>query len=238
MQRLLGDIRRADEDFGMIRAGERVAVGVSGGKDSLVLLRALKLYSAFESKPFSLTALTLKTGEPFDTAGIAALCEALEVPYIVEECDLMHQLFEVRREKNPCALCARIRRGALLRMASQAGCTKLALGHHREDAEETLLMNILHEARLATFQPVTYLPEHNVSVIRPMLYASEKSIAHLAQKYSVPVVKNPCPADGHTARQEAKEMLDALARRAPRAREYLLEALKNPERYGLWDKER
>lgn len=238
MKRLLGDIRRADQDFGMIAAGDRVAVGVSGGKDSLVLLRALAVYSRFECKPFSVVALTLKTGDPFDTAPIAALCETLRIPYIVEECDLIRELFEVRREPNPCALCARLRRGALLRMAAEQGCGKLALGHHREDAEETLLMSLLYEARLHTFHPVTRMEGQSVTVIRPMVYAPEKEILHLARKFSVPVVKNPCPADGHTARQEIKELLDALSRRYPQAREYLLTALRDEERYGLWNREK
>ncbi len=238
MKRLLGNIRRADQDFGLIEAGERVAVGVSGGKDSLVLLRAMAVYSRFESKPFSLVALTLKTGEPFDTAPIADLCRELGVPYIVEECDLIHQLFEVRREPNPCALCARLRRGALLRMAAAQGCSKLALGHHREDVEETLLMSLLYEARLHTFQPMTRMERQDVAVIRPMVYAPEKEILHLARRWNVPVVKNPCPADGHTTRQEIKELLDELSRRYPRAREYLLTALRDEERYGLWQREK
>lgn len=236
MKRLLGDIRRADEDFSMIQRGDRVAVGVSGGKDSLVLLRALKIYSQFSIKPFEVIALTLKTGDPFDVSPIRALCEELDIPYIVEECDLMYQLFEVRKAENPCALCARLRRGALIRMARENGCNKLALGHHREDAEETLLMSILYEARLHTFHPVTYMEETDITVIRPMIYAPEKEVIHLARKFSVPVVKNPCPVDGHTTRQEIKELLDDLTRRYPRAKEYLLTALRDEDRYGLWNK--
>ena len=237
MKRLLGDIRRADADFHLIDRGERVAVGVSGGKDSLVLLRALAVYSRFDAKPFDLVALTLKTGDPFDTAPIAQLCAELGVPYVVEECDLLHQLFEVRKEPNPCALCARLRRGALLRMAAQQGCTKLALGHHREDVEETLLMSVLFEARLHTFHPLTVMEDQPVAVIRPMVYVPEKDVIHVARKLAVPVVKNPCPADGHTTRQEMKQLLDSLSRRYPRAREYLLTALKDEARYGLWEKE-
>lgn len=236
MKRLLGDIRRADEDFSMIQANDHVAIGVSGGKDSLVLLRALKIYSQFSVKPFRITALTLKTGDPFDASPIRALCEELDIPYIVEECDLLHQLFEVRKAENPCALCARLRRGALIRMAKEAGCNKLALGHHREDAEETLLMSVLYEARLHTFHPVTYMADQGITVIRPMIYAPEKDVIHLAKKLAVPVVKNPCPVDGHTTRQEIKELLDDLTRRYPRAKEYLLIALKDEARYGLWDK--
>lgn len=237
MKRLLGDIRRADEDFGLIERGDRVAVGVSGGKDSLVLLRALAVYSRFENKPFDLVAVTLKTGEPFDVSPIRALCGELGVPYLVEETDLIHQLFEVRREENPCALCARLRRGALLRMAAQQGCSKLALGHHREDVEETLLMSVLYEARLHTFHPMTRLDRQNVAVIRPMVYVPEREVIHVANKLNVPVVKNPCPADGHTTRQEIKELLNDLSRRYPRAREYLLTALRDDRRYGLWNRE-
>ena len=236
MKRLLGDIRRADEDFSMIQAGDRVAVGVSGGKDSLVLLRALKTYSQFSVKPFEVVAITLKPGDPFDLTPIRKLCEEIDVPYIVEETDLFYQLFKVRKAENPCALCARLRRGALIRMAKDAGCNKLALGHHREDAEETLLMSVLYEARLHTFHPVTHMDEQDITVIRPMIYAPEKDVIHLARKLAVPVVKNPCPVDGHTTRQEIKELLDDLTRRYPRAKEYLLTALKDDNRYGLWNK--
>ena len=134
MKRLLGDIRRADEDFHMIARGDRVAVGVSGGKDSLVLLRALAVYSRFAVKPFEVVAITLKTGDPFDVAPIRALCEELNVPYVVEECDLIHQLFDVRREENPCALCARLRRGALLRMADALGIGRKDIGRDQLSA--------------------------------------------------------------------------------------------------------
>lgn len=237
MKRLLGDIRRADKDFHMIARGERVAVGVSGGKDSLMLLRALAVYSRFESKPFEIVAITLKTSEDFDESPIRALCGELNVPYHVEQCNLMHELFEVRKAETPCALCARIRRGALIRMARQLGCTKLALGHHREDAEETLLMSVLYEARLHTFQPITYLQDSGVAVIRPMIYAPEREIIHLAQKLHVPVVKNPCPVDGHTTRQEMKQLLETLSHRYPRAKEYLLTALRDEARYGLWTRD-
>lgn len=237
MKRLLGDIRRADTDFDMIHRGDRVAVGVSGGKDSLVLLRALAVYSRFAAKPFEVVGITLKPGEPFDTTPVRAMCEELGVEYHVQESDLFYQLFEVRRETHPCALCARIRRGALLRMAAELNCNKLALGHHREDVEETLLMSLLHEARLNTFAPVTHMDDPKIDVIRPMIYTPEKDVIHIARKFNVPVVKNPCPADGHTTRQEMKDLLDELSVRYPQLREYLLTALKDSSRYGLWQKE-
>ncbi len=237
MKRLLGDIRRADADFGMFSPGDSVAVGVSGGKDSMVLLRALALYRQFDGRGFALRALTLVPGEPFDVATIRRECEALSVPLTVQKTDLFRALFEERREKNPCALCARVRRGALVRMARDAGCNKLALGHHREDALETLLLNVLHGSRLATFSPVTALEDSGVTVVRPMIYTPEKEIIGIARRLAVPACKNPCPMDGHTERQEMKELLALLCARYPTAKESMLEALKNDARYGLWSKQ-
>jgi len=237
MKTILGCIRKADTDFEMIEPGDQIAVGVSGGKDSLLLLYALSLYRRFSGKDFSLHAITLKMGlEPFDISGITKLCEEISVPYTVIETEIAHIIFDVRKETNPCALCAKMRRGALNDAAKELGCNKVALGHHREDAIETLLMSLLFEGRLHTFHPNTYLSRKDITVIRPMIYAPEKDVIHLARKFSVPVVKNPCPVDGHTTRQEIKELLDDLTRRYPRAKEYLLTALKDDKRYGLWDR--
>ena len=226
MKRLLGDIRRADEDFHMIARGDRVAVGVSGGKDSLVLLRALAVYSRFAVKPFEVVAITLKTGDPFDVAPIRALCEELNVPYVVEECDLIHQLFDVRREENPCALCARLRRGALLRMAAEQGCSKLALGHHYDDAVETFLMSLLFEGRISCFQPVTHLDRTGIDQIRPMLYLHEKTIDHFAQRENLPILTNRCPVDKITKRAEVKDLLYRLSGEYPEVKERIFGAMQ------------
>ena len=231
MKQILGCLRRADQDHAMIAPGDRVAVGVSGGKDSLVLLQALALYRRFCPRPFELFAVTLHMGwEPFDTAPIAALCERLGVPYLLRRTEIFPILFEHRHEKNPCSLCARMRRGALVDVCKSEGFGRLALGHHREDVEETLLMNILYEGRLDTFRPVTFLEGSGVTQIRPLVYCPEKHIAHVARALDLPVVKAPCPVDGDTARSETKALLAALCRRHPEARERLLAAVQS----GLW----
>jgi len=236
MKEILGCIRRADQDFGMIKAGDKVAVGVSGGKDSLLLLYAMALYRKFCPEPFELEALTLTMGmEPFDVSGIRELCDRLEVPYIVRETEIGKVIFEERKEKNPCSLCAKMRRGALNELCVERGINKLALGHHRDDAEETLLLSLFYEGRLHTFQPVTYLSRTGITQIRPMLYISEKNIIHQARVLNLPVVKSPCPADGYTKRQDMKELLDYICRKIPNARDQMLSALRNKEQYGLWD---
>lgn len=237
MKTVLGCVRRADQDFQMIKSGDKIAVGVSGGKDSLLLLRALSLYRLFSHTEYTLHAFTLTMGlEPFDLSGVQRLCEELKVPFTVRETDIAHILFDVRKETNPCALCAKMRRGILNDLAVEHGCNKLALGHHREDALETLMMSLLYEGRLHTFQPVTYLSRADITVIRPLIYLPEKHVIHMAKTLDLPVVKSPCPANGHTKRQEMKELLHDLGQRYPRASEYMLSALQNDAQYGLWNK--
>lgn len=236
MKTVLGCIRRADQDFDMIADGDRIAVGVSGGKDSLLLLYALSLYRKFSHKRFALEALTLKMGlEPFDTAPVAALCERIGVPYTTLDTDIADILFVKRKESNPCALCAKMRRGGLNNLALQHGCNKLALGHHREDALETLLLSLIFEGRLHTFHPVTYLSRTGITTIRPMVYLPEKHVIHVAKELSLPVIHNPCPANGNTKRQEMKELLATLSKTYPQMKERMLHALQNKAQYGLWN---
>jgi len=236
MKTILGCIRKADTDFEMIEPGDQIAVGVSGGKDSLLLLYALSLYRRFSGKDFSLHAITLKMGlEPFDISGITKLCEEISVPYTVIETEIAHIIFDVRKETNPCALCAKMRRGALNDAAKELGCNKVALGHHREDAIETLLMSLLFEGRLHTFHPNTYLSRKDITVIRPMIYAPEKDVIHVVKKLSLPIVHNPCPADGHSKREEMKQLIRTLSKDYPHIKDYMLSALQNKQQYGLWD---
>jgi tRNA(Ile)-lysidine synthase TilS/MesJ len=235
MKTTLGCIRRADQDFHMIAPGDRIAVGVSGGKDSLLLLYALHLYRMFSHMDYTLHAFTMTMGlEPFDLTHVRELCDSLQIPYTVRETDIGHVLFDVRKEKNPCALCAKMRRGVLNNLAKEYGCNKLALAHHRDDALETLMMSLLFEGRIHTFHPVTYLSRSDLTVIRPLIYLPEKHIRHMAKALSLPVVPSPCPANGHTQRQEMKELLASLARKYPKAPELMLSALQNEEQYGLW----
>ena len=235
MKEVLGCLRRADEDFRMIAPGDHVAVGVSGGKDSLLLLYALALYRRFSKNPYTLTAVTLTMGlQPFDLGGVRALCETLDVPYIVRETEIGKVIFEERKEKNPCSLCAKMRRGALNDLCVEMGYNKVALGHHRDDAIETLLLSMFYEGRIHTFHPATYLSRKKITQIRPLVYLSEKYIIHMARLLDLPVVPSPCPADGDTKREEMKRLLDYICKTIPNARELMLSALQNQAQYGLW----
>ncbi|MBQ6645880.1 MAG: tRNA 2-thiocytidine biosynthesis protein TtcA [Clostridia bacterium] len=237
MKELLGCIRKADKDFGLIEVGDRVCVGVSGGKDSLALLYAMSLYRRFCPTKYELVAATLHMGrEPFDLSGIQALCEELNVPYVVKRTQIAEVIFDIRKEPNPCALCAKMRRGALTDLCKELGANKLALGHHRDDAEETLLMSMLYEGRIHTFHPKTFLSRSGITQIRPMVYCSEKHIIHVAKTLDLPVVKSPCPANGFTKREEIKQLLNDICKKVPNARELLLSALQNEEQYGLWNR--
>lgn len=237
MKKVLGCIRRACEDFHLIEDGDIVAVGVSGGKDSLLLLYALSLYRKFAPQRFEVKGLTLTMGlEPFDTSKVAALCEKLGVEYIVQPTEIGRIIFEERHEKNPCSLCAKMRRGALNDLAKECGCNKVALGHHRDDALETLLLCLLHEGRIHTFHPKSYLSKADLTVIRPMVYLPEKHIIHVAREMQLPIIPSPCPANGATEREEMKYLLDSLCKLYPNAREMMLSALQNEAQYGLWNK--
>ena len=238
MQSALGHVRRADEDFQLIAPGDRVAVGVSGGKDSLLLLCALAQYRAVRKFDFTLQAVMLTAGAaPPDTAAIEAFSASLGVPMLVRHTELYQILFEIRKEAHPCPLCAKMRRAMLCDLCRELDCNKLALGHHREDALETLLMSLLYENRLSTFHPKTHMSRADVTVIRPLVYMPDKQIIPLQRKLALPVLHNPCPANGHTKRQEMKELLATLAKRYPRAQESMLSALQNEGQYHLWSKQ-
>ena len=238
MQKLLGQVRRCVEDYRMIDAGDTVAVGVSGGKDSLVTLTALARLRAFYPIPFTVHAITLETGTPgmcFDA--VADLCRQLDVPYTRIQVPVYDIVFNERKEKNPCSLCAKLRRGSLNTALTDLGIRKIALGHHYDDAIETLLMNLLFEGRIGCFQPVTYLDRTDITQIRPLLYCQESDIRRMASKLALPVVKNTCPMDGHSRRQEVKELLAELEQRYPDLRKKLFGAVQRYPLYG-WDLEK
>lgn len=237
MQKILGQVRRCVEDYHMIDAGDVVAVGVSGGKDSLVTLTALARLRAFYPIPFTVRAITLETGAPgmsFDA--VADLCRQLEVPYTRIQVPVYDIVFNQRKEKNPCSLCAKLRRGSLNTALTDLGIRKIALGHHYDDAIETLLMNLLFEGRIGCFQPVTYLDRTGITQIRPLLYCREADIRRTVERLRLPVVHNPCPANGSTRRQEVKDLIHQLEGRYPDIKQKLFGSLQRYPLYG-WNLE-
>lgn len=216
MNRFTGLVRRCIEDYKMIEDGETIAVGVSGGKDSLALLCALVNLKRYYPKRFELHAVTLGMGfEHMDFGPVKTLCETLNVPYTLHETQLGKIIFEDRKEKNPCALCAKMRRGALNDLCVNMGITKLALAHHYDDAVETFLLSLFYEGRISCFQPVTYMSRTGVTQIRPLLYVGEATVESLTARYQLPVVHNPCPMNGQSKREEIKTLIRTLGAQYP-----------------------
>lgn len=237
MRKILGCIRKAVTDFDMIQDGDVVGVGVSGGKDSVALLYALKLFQRFSPIKYELKALSLTLGfDDFDLSPIKRLCQDIDVEYIIKPTEIGKIVFEERKEKNPCSLCSRFKRAALHNLCKDNSITKLALGHHSDDAIETLFLSMFYEGRIHTFNPVTYLSKKDLTMIRPMIYAEEREIKGAIKRHNLPVVKSPCPADGSTKREYMKQSLLKLYKDIPHANERLLKALMNTEQLNIWEK--
>ena len=233
MQHILSLVRRCVEDYNMIDAGDTVAVGVSGGKDSVLTLAALAKLREFYPKRFEVAALTIDAGAPgTDFGPIAKLCGELEVPYHLIPGPIYEIVFEYRKEKNPCSLCAKFRRGALSTALTERGLHKVALGHHYDDAVETMLMSLFLEGRISCFQPVTYLDRSRVTQIRPLLYVQEREVRGAVRRLGLPVVKNPCPANGSTKREEMKELLLRLDKTYPQLKKKIFGAIQRYPLYG------
>ena len=242
MDRLLNDftgtVRRAVDDYDMILEGDRVAVGVSGGKDSMLLLLALSHLRRFYPRRFTLEAVTVELGfEGMDFTPVKELCQELEVPYTCLRTDIKEVVFDVRKEENPCSLCAKMRRGAINDLIRQHGVNKLALGHHFDDAVETFMMSLLFEGRLSCFRPVTYLDRSGVTQIRPLIYAGEQKIANLAAQLNVPVVENPCPQDKTSKRYEIKQLLKGMSAEYPDMKSKIFGAMQRMPLPGWAPKE-
>ena len=228
LQRVLSEVRKAVDDYHMIAEGDKIAVGISGGKDSLTLLYALSSLRRFYPHPFDLVAVTVNLGfANLDLTEIKKLCEKLEVPYTVVKTQIGQIVFEQRQENNPCALCAKMRKGALNEAMKQLGCNKIAYAHHMDDVVETMMLSLLYEGRFHTFSPVTYLDDTGLTVIRPLIYMKEADVIGFVRKYEVPVVKSPCPADGHTKREYVKQLLKQLNTENPGVKQRMFTAVQN-----------
>ena len=211
MKRLLSFVRRAVDDYGMINDGDRIAVGVSGGKDSLTLLEVLAEMRRFYPKKYEIFAVTVDMGfEGSDFSEVMEFCRRINVKYKVVKTEIAKIIFEVRKEPNPCSLCAKMRRGSLHAAAQELGCNKVALGHHYDDAIETFMMNLFFEGRLGCFSPVTYLSNRDITLIRPLIYAQEKDVSYFARKRTLPIIVSPCPEDHATERENMKNLLTEL----------------------------
>lgn len=226
IQRLLSLTRQAIDDYGLIQPGDKIAVGISGGKDSLTLLYALQGLQKFYPNKFDLCAITVDLGfGNFDLSPVKSLCEELSVEYTVVPTEIGKILFDTRKESNPCALCAKMRKGALNEAAIRLGCNKIAYAHHRDDLIETMLLSLIYEGRFYSFSPETFLDRTGLTVIRPMIYVNEADVIGFKNRYQLPVCKNPCPVDGKTKREYVKQLTKQLNLDAPGVKERFFHAI-------------
>ncbi|MCI9486300.1 MAG: tRNA 2-thiocytidine(32) synthetase TtcA [Lachnospiraceae bacterium] len=227
LQKLLSYTRRAVDDYQMIAPNDRIAVGVSGGKDSLALLYALHGLKRFYPNPFFMEAITVAVFPEMDVSPIREVCRELDVPYTVVPTEIGEIVFQERKEENPCSLCAKMRKGAFNEQARALGCNKVAYAHHKDDIVETMLMSLIFEGRFHSFSPYTYLDRMDLTVIRPLLYVPEADLLGFKNQYHLPVCKNPCPADGQTKREYAKNLVRQLNHENPGAKERMFTAILN-----------
>lgn len=233
MQKIMGQIRAAIEHYEMISPGDRIAIGVSGGKDSLVLLHAMAQLQNFYPIPFELVALTVDpcfSGQKTNYTEIEKVCEKLKIPYIIRRTTLGKIIFEDRKEKNPCSLCARMRRGILHNMAKENNCNKIALGHHFDDAVQTFFMNLFYGGSIGCFSPKSYLSRKQLTLIRPMIFCHQRDISSAARRNSLPIIQSGCPVDGITCRKNTEELILSLESTFPDLRNKVIGAI---QRAGL-----
>ncbi len=236
MQKILSLLRKASTTYSLIENGDKIAVGISGGKDSLTLLHSLSLYQKFAPEKFTLNAIAVDlSGGKNNYKYIEDFCKSIDVELSIVPSNIFEVVFDIRKEKNPCSLCANMRRGLLNSTAKALGCNKVALGHHKDDFIETFLISLFFEGRLSTFKPKSYLSRVDINVIRPLIYCDENDIIRVSSDY--PVLENICPADKHTQRQKAKEIIKNLDKLYPNSREKIFNAIIHTERYNLLDKE-
>lgn len=236
LQKLLSYTRRAVDDYQMIAPGDKIAVGISGGKDSLTLLYALNGLKRFYPNPFTIEAISVAVFKEINLAPVKMLCEELGIPYTIVPTDIGEIVFKERKEENPCSLCAKMRKGAFNKQAKALGCNKVAYAHQKDDIVETMLMSMIFEGRFHSFSPYTYLDKMDLTVIRPLLYVPEADIIGFKNKYQLPVCKNPCPADGHTKREYVKNLIRQLNIENPGTKERMFTAVINGRIPGWPDK--
>lgn len=235
LQQVYSLVRKAIDDYNMILPGDKIAVGISGGKDSLTLLCAMQGLRRFYPVPFDLCAVTVDLG--FDNLKldkIKELCVSYDVEYHIIKTDIAKVIFEDRKESNPCSLCAKMRKGALNDAMKAIGYNKVAYAHHKDDVVETMMMSLIYEGRFHTFRPVTYLDRTGITVIRPLIYMNEADVIGFVNKNNVPVVKSPCPADGHTKREYIKEIVRGINKEAPGVKERMFTAVQSGKLEG-WE---
>ena len=225
-------VGKANEDFKLVEDGDHIAIGLSGGKDSLALVWMMNEWKKFSPVNFKIMAITLEMGWGVDLSPLTGYCRELGVPLHIEHTKIGPIVFDTHQESNPCSLCAKLRRGTLHNLAKDFGCTKVALGHHLDDALETLLLCMSFESRIKTFKPKSYLDRKDVTLIRPLIYVEEQTIRKLVKRLDLPVIPNPCPANGCTKRQDMKEVISHWEKYNPNLRENLLSALKNS---SVWE---
>ncbi|MBQ9513667.1 MAG: tRNA 2-thiocytidine(32) synthetase TtcA [Clostridia bacterium] len=236
-QKMLSLLRKGINQYKLIKDGDKIAVGLSGGKDSVTLLKLLAEYKKFSPEKFDLIAITVDlsfTGQTTDYTPLKDLCRELNVEYYVIDTEIGKIVFDIRKESNPCALCSKMRKGALYPFAKEKGCNKVAIGHHADDLIDTMLLSLFYEGRLSTFAPKSYLDRTDVTLIRPMLYLSEADIKSYSK--TLPVVKSCCPANKQTKREYVKDVVSKIGKDVPNIREMIFTALIHPERYNLFDR--
>ena len=227
MKHILGHIRRAVEDYNMIEDGDKIAVALSGGKDSITLLHGLKTLQRFYPKHFDIIAISINPGfDFFDETFLYNTCKAIDVPLFIEKYNIKSIVFNDRKEKNPCSLCANLRRGILNTTAKREGCNKLALGHNLDDVLETFLMNFLYAGSLNTFAPINYMSRSGLTVIRPLIYLSEKETKKYVKRTNTPVMPKVCPMDGNSTREDMKNLIDSLGLKLPYIRSNMIGAIE------------
>ena len=227
LQQVMSLTRKAVDDYHMIKEGDKIAIGISGGKDSLTLLHALNGLKRFYPNQFDIVAITVDLGfKNIDFERIKAMVDEMNIDYHIVSTDIAQIIFEDRKESNPCSLCAKMRKGALNQLAKELGCNKIAYAHHKDDIVETMMMSLIYEGRIHTFSPITYLDRMDLTVIRPMMYMNEADVIGFVNKYELPVLKSACPVDGYTKREYVKDLLKTINTDTPGVKDRMFSAIQ------------